>query len=418
MKRWHIPWYLWALAVNVIVVGVGFSGTWLMYRAMSTTINLQSSDRLNASGRGILEAFNKDLSATVEMVHATSLMVMSHEKLTPDGWRVFTAGISRRLNLIAGIAVLEWAPTVNAMQRSTFERDVRQATQINFGIVEFSNGAWVPAAPRDMYRPRLYATPEFNERIGEDLALLPEREEACAQARDSGEVVASAAYLPVDSFARAASVEANRESLAMSVSAPVYRGGVRLNPTLRMRNMVGCVSALVKVSDLMEASAFRADKAHVDLQVFDVSGNRQLLFSQRGDNRELSSQDIAHYRPPGNSLQFSVTVASRSWEVVLSPRAVFYADEDRRSLHWSAATGIITTLLMSVAVFLLSRSNHLTAQARSKAEAADRSKSDFFANMSHEIRTPMNAVLGISHLLQNWTVRSSPLRVQAAIGCA
>ena len=41
------------------------------------------------------------------------------------------------------------------------------------------------------------------------------------------------------------------------------------------------------------------------------------------------------------------------------------------------------------------------AEAKEKAENADRSKSAFLANMSHEIRTPLNAIVGFSGLMVN-----------------
>jgi signal transduction histidine kinase/ActR/RegA family two-component response regulator len=41
------------------------------------------------------------------------------------------------------------------------------------------------------------------------------------------------------------------------------------------------------------------------------------------------------------------------------------------------------------------------ANAKDRAEDANRAKSEFLANMSHEIRTPINGVIGMLHLLEN-----------------
>lgn len=64
--------------------------------------------------------------------------------------------------------------------------------------------------------------------------------------------------------------------------------------------------------------------------------------------------------------------------------------------YWPNQEGRFFVFLKDITASLATENSLI--EAKQKAEAANKAKSDFLANMSHEIRTPMNAVMGLTQL--------------------
>ncbi|HEX4492397.1 MAG TPA: ATP-binding protein [Acidimicrobiia bacterium] len=133
---------------------------------------------------------------------------------------------------------------------------------------------------------------------------------------------------------------------------------------------------------------------------------------------QILSTTTTHLPMKGAVDSRTVTVGADKWLVVLTSREPLVGSL-ALAVPWIVLTlGLFGSVIVALVIALMMRRRayalHLVAErtavleqtmaeleiARTSAEAANDSKSEFLSRMSHELRTPLNAVLGFAQLLE------------------
>ena len=123
-------------------------------------------------------------------------------------------------------------------------------------------------------------------------------------------------------------------------------------------------------------------------------GQSLAKFAHPDDLKEIYLNNLKNMEPgaPPELCLFRIRHKAGHWEWM----------EGSSSTERDSVTGEFTQISsVSRLVTERVRHEHELREARERAEAADRAKSDFLAHMSHEIRTPLNAVIGFSEVMRD-----------------
>ncbi|MDX1396973.1 MAG: ATP-binding protein [Oceanospirillum sp.] len=132
----------------------------------------------------------------------------------------------------------------------------------------------------------------------------------------------------------------------------------------------------------------------------EVERLKDLLISLEDEMETLTPEQAGHYIESMENFIPRFMHSSRTIASAISETESRFALKVQENYRW--VIFLLFSILAVASIFTLINYLELrrTQKLALKAEAANRSKSDFLSNMSHEIRTPLNGILGSVELLK------------------
>ncbi|MDO9224553.1 MAG: CHASE domain-containing protein [Pseudomonadota bacterium] len=269
------------------------------------------------------------------------------------------------LRRLASIHAMEWVHRVHHAERDAYEEAVRAGGLPGFRITERDGqGRLQPAGRRDEYFPIHYLAPlEQNKAaMGFDLTSDPLRRAALEQARDSGELTASAPVFLVQDTTRKPSI---------LIFAPLYSGPAE-DLAQRRATLRGFTVGVYHLNDIFRDAMHksRLDLDNVSLRIREVAALQrdELLFTHLPEAWDQS--------PAGLEYRHSLNVAGRYW--IFSARSTpAYLAAQQTSISWFVLLAglIISAVLAAYLAHLLNRQAIIRRQVRDRTHELAASES-------------------------------------------
>ncbi|HVY69005.1 MAG TPA: CHASE domain-containing protein [Verrucomicrobiae bacterium] len=339
-----------------------------------------------------VERLRVSMLRSMEVLHSIVSLHAAEGRVVPAHFRAFAwHALERQPELQA----LSWNPVVPSDAKIQFEAEARMESPGFHIRQKDSAGGFVPASERVEYVPVYLIEPLAGNSIalGYDLNSDPGRQNSLAQARDSGEAVATAPL-------QLAQGPGNEPGVL--VVLPAYQGATPRGAAARRKQLAGFAVAVFRIGNLVGRVFDDLKRKGIAAELREGSATGELIYA---NNKNLAA---------GTASVASLEFAGRLWAVRYLPTAGFASASPHAQSALVLAVGLAFSLLtagylygawrktVEIGIANNALRDEVTVRQRAEraAAAANQAKSDFLASMSHEIRTPLNAILGYTQIMR------------------
>ncbi len=324
MKKQRASFY----AIAALIVGIALSlglGR-LLYKEETRAIELEFKaeiDQLSAS-------LEREALLNLEILFALRSAVAVMPEMTAERFNRLTYEILERSPAIQAFA---WAPFVEHSQVDEFIRRQEEAFA-DFAMTEASPDGLVGLTDRAWYVPVQYIEPLGQNRaaLGFDLASEASRREALLEARESGEMVATAGIRLV---------QEPENQRGFLVFAPLYTLSTSPGAGIDTRQHYGFINGVFRVGELVAQAVGPELTEDLLFEVLDITGSQKLLLYRSRNPEHLSWQPDLRYTAE------TISIAGRQWSVEAVPsRSYIEARRGILPLFVSASGTVLVVVLV------------------------------------------------------------------------
>ncbi len=355
--------FLWPIAA--FTLGLALFTFCIVYYFGQDRLNLEFRHDGAEMSHILQDTIKQDVQSLIDL----RSFYTSLGEITPDGFATFTAPLLASSPAISGLG---WAPRVAQAERLAYEQAIRDQTFPGFLIYEEDGaGNLLPAAPRAEYFPVALVAPMSLNRnlLGFDLGSEAARLAAILQARDSGELAASA---PIR-LAR------KTGETGILLLLPVYRRAAPFNTLAERRaNFVGLVNGVYRVDALLENAFSGLSRHDIEIYLYDLgeAGAAQFLtfYPSLSGPQTLSPGKVPDPAAlqSGTTYTETIEVGNRNWLAIVRPGPAYSSVAD----VWLAWVSLLVGGLLTGGFLAYVATRQRTEAAIRRSEAEFRSLSD------------------------------------------